>query len=88
MDFAGLAAGFGTSSEVGEGETLVMSQRGEAEVLGAEALLQRHTSYTPLEVNGVCECHLTFYNSTLALQGLITTALCSLKGRYKLNMIW
>ena len=36
VDFAGSAAGFGASSEVGEGEGLVLSQRGEAEVLGAE----------------------------------------------------
>lgn len=36
MDFAGSAAGFGASSEVGKGEALVLRQRGEAEVLGAE----------------------------------------------------
>lgn len=36
VDFAGSAAGFGASSEVGKGEALVLRQCGEAEVLGAE----------------------------------------------------
>lgn len=36
VDFAGSVAGFGLSSEVGEGEALVLPQRGEAEVFGAE----------------------------------------------------
>lgn len=36
VDFAGSAAGFGASGEVGEGEALVLRKCGEAEVLGAE----------------------------------------------------
>lgn len=36
VDFAGPAAGFGASTEVDKGETLVLSQRGEVEVFGAE----------------------------------------------------
>lgn len=35
-EFAGSAAGLGTSGEVGEGEALVLLQRGEVEVLGAK----------------------------------------------------
>lgn len=36
VDFAGSAAGFGASSEVGKREPLVLCQRGEVEILGAE----------------------------------------------------
>lgn len=36
VDFAGSAAGFRASSEVGKGEALVLRQGGEVEVLGAE----------------------------------------------------
>ncbi len=36
MDFAGSAAGFGASREVGKRELLVLRQRGEVEILGAE----------------------------------------------------
>lgn len=36
VDFGGPFAGFGVSSEVGKGEALVLRQRGEAKVFGAE----------------------------------------------------
>lgn len=36
VNFAGSAAGFGASSEVGKGEALVLRQCSEVEVFGAE----------------------------------------------------